>query len=87
MMKLTTYLIPTTFGSRVAMEYRIVICKRDMRTRFCKRNEKYIIDTDVLNNLIDKYDLIVKDERLITKNGKQAYVFSRALKSEVLNYI
>ena len=87
MMKLTTYLIPTVFGSRVTMEYRIVICKRDMRTRFCKRNEKYIINTDVLNNLIDKYDLIVKNERLITRNGKQAYVFSRALKSEVLNYI
>lgn len=87
MMKLTTYLIPTVFGSRVAMEYRIVICKRDMRTRFCKRNEKYIINTDVLNNLIDKYDLIVKNERLIARNGKQAYVFSRALKSEVLNYI
>ena len=87
MTKLTTYLIPTVFGSRVTMEYRIVICKRDMRTRFCKRNEKYVIDTDVLNNLIDKYNLIVKDERLITRNGKQAYVFSRALKSEVLNYI
>ena len=54
-----------------------------MRTRFCKRNEKYIIDTDVLNNLIDKYNLIVKDERLIARNGKQAYAFSRALK-EVL---
>ena len=87
MMKLTTYLIPTVFGSRVTMEYRIIICKRDMRTRFCKKNEKYIIDTDVLNNLIDKYNLIVKNERLITRNGKQAYVFSRALKSEVLNYI
>ena len=84
MMKLTTYLIPTIFGSRVAMEYRIIIRKRDMRTRFCKRNEKYIIDTDVLNNLIDKYNLIVKDERLITRNGKQAYAFSKALKSEVL---
>ena len=59
MMKLTTYLIPTIFGSRVTMEYKIVICKRDMRTRFCKRNEKYIIDTDVLNNLVNKYDLII----------------------------
>ena len=84
---MTTYLIPTIFGSRIAMEYRIITRKRDMRTRFCKRNEKYIIDTDVLNNLVNKYNLIVKDERLITRNGKQAYVFSRALKSEVLNYI
>lgn len=83
MIRLTTYLIPTVFGSRITMEYRIITCKRDMRTKFCKRNEKYIIDTNVLNNLIDKYDLIVKDERLITRNGKQAYVFSRALK-EVL---
>ena len=83
MMKLTTYLIPTVFGSRVAMEYRVVICKRDMRTRFCKKNEKYIIDTDVLNNFINKYNLIVKDERLIARNGKQAYAFSRELK-EVL---
>ena len=65
------------------MEYRIITRKSDMRTKFCKRNEKYIIDTDVLNNLVNKYDLIVKDERLITRNGKQAYVFSRALK-EVL---
>ena len=80
---MTTYLIPTIFGSRIAMEYRIITRKRDMRTRFCKRNEKYIIDTDVLNNLVNKYDLIIKDERLITKNGKQAYAFSRALK-EVL---
>ena len=83
MMNLQTYLIPTIFGSRIAMEYRIVTRKRDMRTRFCKKNEKYIIDTDVLNNLIDKYNLIIKDERLITKNGKQAYAFSRELK-EVL---
>ena len=83
MMKLTTYLTPTIFGSRIAMEYRIITRKRDMRTRFCKKNEKYIIDTDVLNNLVNKYDLIIKDERLITRNGKQAYVFSRALK-EVL---
>ena len=84
---MTTYLIPTIFGSRIAMEYRIITRKRDMRTRFCKKNEKYIIDTDVLNNLVNKYNLIVKDERLITRNGKQAYAFSRALKSEVLNYI
>ena len=87
MMKLTTYLIPTVFGSRIVMEYRIITRKRDMRTRFCKRNEKYIINTDVLKNIVDKYDLIVKGERLITRNGKQAYVFSKALKSEVLNYI
>ena len=80
---MTTYLIPTIFGSRIAMEYRIITRKRDMRTRFCKKNEKYIIDTDMLNNLVNKYDLIIKDERLITKNGKQAYAFSRALK-EVL---
>ena len=80
---MTTYLIPTIFGSRIAMEYRIITRKRDMRTRFCKKNEKYIINTDVLNNLVNKYDLIIKDERLITKNGKQAYAFSRALK-EVL---
>ena len=83
MMKLTTYLIPTIFGSRVAMEYRIITRKRDMRTRFCKKNEKYIINTDVLNNLVNKYDLIIKDERLIARNGKQAYAFSKALK-EVL---
>ena len=87
MMKLTTYLIPAVFGSRIVMEYRIITRKRDMRTRFCKRNEKYIINTDVLKNIVDKYDLIVKGERLITRNGKQAYVFSKALKSEVLNYI
>ena len=80
---MTTYLMPAVFGSRIAMEYKIVICKRDMRTRFCKKNEKYIIDMDVLNNLVNKYDLIIKDERLIAKNGKQAYTFSRALK-EVL---
>lgn len=85
MIRLTTYLIPTVFGSRITMEYRIITCKRDMRTKFCKRNEKYIIDTNVLNNLIDKYDLIVKDERLITRNGKQAYVFSRALKEDKKN--
>ena len=80
---MTIYLIPAVFGSRIAMEYRIITRKRDMRTRFCKKNEKYIIDTDMLNNLVNKYNLIVKDERLITKNGKQAYAFSRALK-EVL---
>ena len=80
---MTTYLMPTIFGSRIAMEYKIITRKRDMRTRFCKKNEKYIIDTDMLNNLVNKYNLIVKDERLIAKNGKQAYAFSRALK-EVL---
>ena len=83
MIRLITYLIPTVFGSRIVMEYRIITRKRDMRTRFCKKNEKYIIDTDVLNNLVNKYDLIIKDERLIARNGKQAYAFSRELK-EVL---
>ena len=68
MMKLTTYLIPTVFGSRVAMEYRIITRKRDMRTKFCKKNEKYIIDTMELQ--AEKY---CKKEIPIEKNliGRQ----------------
>ena len=73
---MTTYLLPTVLtGKNLPMEYRIVECKRDMRTRFCKQNEKYIIDRDTLNEYIREYGIRVKGDRVIMKDGKQASIF------------
>ena len=46
-----------------------------MRTRFCKQNEKYIIDRDTLNEYIREYGIRVKGDRVIMKDGKQASIF------------
>ena len=74
---MTTYLLPTVLtGKNLPMEYRIVECKRDMRTRFCKENEKYIIDRDTLNEYIREYNIKVKEDRVIMKDGRQARIFS-----------
>ena len=73
---MTTYLLPTVLtGKNLPMEYRIVERKRDMRTRFCKENEKYIIDRDTLNEYIREYGIRVKGDRVIMKDGKQASIF------------
>ena len=73
---MTTYLLPTVLtGKNLPMEYRIVERKRDMRTRFCKQNEKYIIDRDTLNEYIREYGIRVKGDRVIMKDGKQASIF------------
>lgn len=73
---MTTYLLPTILtGKNLPMEYRIVECKRDMRTRFCKENEKYIIDRDTLNEYIREYGIRVKGDRVMMKDGKQASIF------------
>lgn len=73
---MTTYLLPTVLtGKNLPMEYRIVECKRDMRTRFCKENEKYIIDRDTLNEYIREYGIRVKGDRVMMKDGKQARIF------------
>ena len=73
---MTTYLLPTLFAGKLPIEYRIVERKRDMRTRFCKENEKCIIDRDTLNEYIREYGIRVKGDRVMMKDGRQARIFS-----------
>ena len=36
----TTYLIPmVTNGETLVLEYKVETCKKDMRLKFCKKNE------------------------------------------------
>lgn len=74
---MTTYLIPTVFSGKgnVALEYRVVTRKKDMRTKFCKKNEKYIVNPQILIVEIGKYNPTIKGERIIMKNGNDAYKF------------
>lgn len=77
----TTYLIPTTTTrDGLPMEYRIIDRKRDMRTTFCKSHDKDIVDKLVMNNLINNYRMIVKNDRVIAPNGRIAYQFKRDLR-------
>ena len=73
-----TYLIPTAFTTddKFPMEYKVVTHKRDMRTKFCKKHENNIIDRDALDEFIKNYNILVKGDRVIMKNGKQAKTFS-----------
>ena len=74
---MTTYLLPTVLaGKNLTIEYRIVERKKDMRTKFCRENEKYIIDRDTLNEYIREYNIKVKEDRVIMKDGRQARIFS-----------
>ena len=74
---MTTYLLPTVLaGKNLPIEYRIVERKKDMRTKFCMENEKYIIDRDTLNEYIREYNIKVKEDRVIMKDGRQARIFS-----------
>ena len=72
-----TYLLPTVLTEKnLPMEYRIVERKKDMRTKFCRENEKCIIDRDTLNEYIREYNIKVKEDRVIMKDGRQARIFS-----------
>ena len=74
---MTTYLLPTVLaGKNLPIEYRIIERKKDMRTKFCRENEKYIIDRDTLNEYIREYNIKVKEDRVIMKDGRQARIFS-----------
>ena len=74
---MTTYLLPTVLtGKNLPMEYRIVECKRDMRTKFCKKHESNIIDRYTLDEFNRTHNILVKGDRVIMKNGKQAKTFS-----------
>ena len=74
---MTTYLLPTVLtGKNLPMEYRIVERKRDMRTKFCKKHESNIIDRYTLDEFNRTHNIIVKGDRVIMKNGKQAKTFS-----------
>ena len=73
---MTTYLLPTVLaGKNLPIEYRIIERKKDMRTKFCRENEKCIIDRDTLNEYIREYGIRVKGDRVIMKDGKQASIF------------
>ena len=73
-----TYLIPTvlTADNKFPMEYKVVTRKRDMRTKFCKKHESNIIDRYTLDEFNKNHNIIVKGDRVIMKNGKQAKLFS-----------
>ena len=73
-----TYLIPTVFttDNKLPMEYKIVTRKRDMRTKFCKKHERNIIDRYTLDEFNKNHNSLVKGDRVIMKNGKQAKLFS-----------
>lgn len=72
-----TYLIPTVFTDKnLPMEYKIVTRKRDMRTKFCKKNERNIIDRYTFDEFNKKHNILVKGDRVIMKNGKQAKLYS-----------
>ena len=73
-----TYLIPTVFTTddKFPMEYKIVTWKRDMRTKFCKKHESNIIDRDTLDEFIKCYNILVKGDRVIMKDSKQARIFA-----------
>ena len=74
---IVTYLLPTVWAGKVPMQYRIEKRKKDMRTRFCKDNEFFEISKGWLNCMLDFYEgrLIVKDDRIIVANGKDASMF------------
>ena len=72
-----TYLIPTVFtDKKLPMEYKVVTHKRDMRTKFCKKHESNIIDRYTLYEFNRTHNILVKGDRVIMKNGKQAKTFS-----------
>ena len=72
-----TYLIPTVFtDKKIPMEYKVVTRKRDMRTKFCKKHESNIIDRYTLDEFNRTHNILVKVDRVIMKNGKQAKTFS-----------
>ena len=74
---MTTYLIPTVFtGNKLPMEYKIVTRKRYMRTKFCKQSENHIINRDTLDEFIKDYNILVKGDRVIMKDSKQARIFN-----------
>ena len=80
-----TYLLKTvcTCGrgeKAVALEYRVVSTKRDMRRRFCRENEENIIeDMAALFHFISKHNMKIKSDRIIAPNGKAACAFQREL--------
>jgi hypothetical protein len=79
---MTTYLMPTSFTGKgkLPLEYRVVTRKRDMRTSFCKRNEKHIIDKQALNEYIRECNILVKEDRVIMKDSKQARIFNELVR-------
>lgn len=40
---IVTYLLPIVWAGKVPIEYMIVEKKRDMRTRFCKNEDVYML--------------------------------------------
>lgn len=76
-----TYLLPAvTNGSSLVIEFNIVQKKRDMRLRFCKQNEQYIVDEKELGKVMADMQLrMVRDSRLVFENAKQAREFARIM--------
>ena len=57
----TTYLIPmVTNGETLVLEYKVETCKKDMRLKFCKKNEKYEVNPSTLIRLIGEFKPITR---------------------------
>lgn len=81
------YICPVVFignSKKIAMEYRFHKRKLDRRTRFYKQNKNYIIKdfTEAEKVLNDKkFNLKLKDNRIILPNGKTAFSFYKTLQN------
>lgn len=82
---MTTYLIPFRFTcgkNPITIEYHIINFKKDMRRKFCKVNQNYEIDQADLDDLLTwfKDDIILKDNRVIMRNGIGAHTFAKVFR-------
>ena len=74
------YLITTvTNGRNLSLEYRMIEMKTDMRKNFCKKNKERIVNTVSLINLVSKYNIKIKGNRVIMPNSEVARKFYKEL--------
>lgn len=79
------YICPVVFigsNKKVAIEYRFQKRKLDRRTRFFKHNKNYIVkDFENAKKVLSKFDMKIKDNRIILPNGKIAFSFYKTLQN------
>lgn len=75
------YLIKTatTSNSEIGMEYKMIYENVDMRKTFCKKNKESIINPISLINAVQQVGAQIKGDRVIMKNGKMSYDFSKLI--------
>lgn len=77
------YLIPTVKSSKgkTILEYKIVEMKRDMRKKFCKKNENNIVTATAVASAVAKCNVIIKGERVILPSAYEARKFSEEIRN------